>query len=110
MSVIQSGDLYLGNAYVSIWALTTYNTTTGQYVPLTGASCTVEFTASPSYALAPVAMTETAIAGTYAATIAAATIDAEFANGPNYVNEIVKVGTTAVFQRPLAVHPVRYVP
>jgi hypothetical protein len=110
MSVVQSGDLFLGNAYASVWALTRYDTVTGQYVPLTGASCTVELSAPPSYAIAAVPLPETDVPGTYATTILASVIDAEFTNGPNYVSEIVRVGTSAVFQRPLAVHPVRYVP
>ena len=110
MSVIQTGDLYLNNDYTSIWALTVYNTTSGQYVPLTGATCTVQIKDGPSHETAILPLPETAIAGTYATTITAAVIDAAFGHGPNHVTEIVTIGSSAVFSRVLDVHTTRYVP
>lgn len=108
MSVIQSGDLYLNNAYASVWALTRYDSVTGQYVPLTGATCTVELVDGANV-IAATALPETAVAGTYATTIAASAITTAFSSS-NIVMEIVRVGTSAVFQRPLVVQSVRYVP
>jgi hypothetical protein len=110
VSVIQTGDLYLSNAYASIWALTRYDTVTGQYVPLTGATCTVQIKDGPSHQTAVLPLPETSVPGTYATTITAAVIDAAFGHGPNHVTEIVTIGSSAVFSRLLDVHTTRYVP
>jgi len=110
VSVIQSGDLYLGNAYAAVWAVTRFDTVTGQYVPLTGATCTVELVDGGPHFVAPVPLPETAVPGTYATTIPASVIDAAFGHGPKTVTEILKVGTAATIRRPLRVQAERFVP
>jgi hypothetical protein len=110
MSVIQSGDLYLNNAYASIWAITRFDTVTGQYVPLTGVACTVQITDGPMHQTAVFPLPETAVPGTYATTIPASVIDATFGHGPTHVTETVRVGTSATIKKVLIVHANRFVP
>jgi hypothetical protein len=105
----QSGTLNLGNAYASVWALTRFDTVLGRWVPLQGAVVTVALTTdlagSPQVS---VTAPETAVAGTYAVTIPAATIDAAF-SAATLVYERVTAGGSAVGVKPLTVAPVRYV-
>lgn len=109
MSVVTAGDLFLDNAYAAVWVLQRYDTVTAQYVPLVGATCTLELRDGGSHFVGPVPLPETDIPGTYATTIPAADINTAFAHGPATVREIVAVGGSALVERPLRVFSVRTV-